>query len=124
MEINVTIVFQTLQFVCVYYFLYKFLFAPASQILDEDEAFKNKLYKNLEHEQQIKDSLQEDYHAKNSVFKHKLMQDIPQQATQLVHEKSNFGSTLYIVENNELSPQDREKTEAFLVDRLSQVIKK
>jgi F0F1-type ATP synthase membrane subunit b/b' len=124
MEINVTIVLQTLQFVSVYYFLYKFLFAPASQILDEDEAFKNKLYKNLEHEQQIKDSLQEDYQAKNTVFKHKLMQDIPQQATQLVHEKSIFGSTLYIVENNELSPQDREKTEAFLVDRLSQVIKK
>ena len=124
MEINVTIVLQVLQFGCVYYFLYRFLFAPASKMLDENEAFKNKLYKDLEHEQQIKDSLQQDYHAKNSAFKKKLVQDIPEQATQLVHEKSMFGSTLYLVENNELSPQDREKTEAFLVDRLSQVIKK
>jgi len=124
MEINITIVLQALQFVCVYYFLYKFLFTPASKILDEDEHLKNQLYKNLEHEQQIKDALVKDYHDKNSVLKHKLMQGVPDQATQFAHEKSTFGSTLYSIEKSKLSEQDREKSESFLVDRLSQVIKK
>ncbi len=124
MEINVTIVLQALQFVCVYYFLYKFLFIPACKILDEDEQIKNKLYKNLEHEQKIKDALTQDHQEKSCVLRHKLMQNIPHQAVQLVHEKSIFGSTLYSVEKNQLSEKDREKLESFLVDRLSQVIKK
>ncbi len=124
MEINVTIVLQALQFFCVYYFLYTYLFIPASKILDENEQIKNELYKNIEYEQQIKNALQQDYNVKNSLCKSMLIENIPEQAIQTVHQKSMFDSTLYCVEKNQLSKEDKDKTEAFLIDRLSQVIKK
>lgn len=124
MEINITLILQAMQFACAYYFLYRFVFAPAYQILQDDEQFKNELYKNLEREQQVKDALLQDYRVKNSAFKSELIQVIPVQTTQSTHQESMFGSTLYCVEKIQLSKQDREITESFLVDRLSQVIKK
>lgn len=124
MDINVTLILQAMQFACAYCFLYKFLFAPAYKILQDDELFKNELYKNLEQEQQVKDALLQDYHVKSSAFKSELIQVIPAQATESAYQESMFGSTLYCVEKIQLSEQDREKTESFLVDRLSQVIKK
>ena len=124
MEVNVTLVLQALQFACVYYFLYKYVFAPSCKILDENEQLKNKLYKNLEHEQHIKDALLHDYNVKNTAFKQELIQDIPESATQSSYQESMFGSTLYCIEENHLSQHDKEKTELFLVDRLSQVVKK
>ena len=124
MEINITLILQAMQFGCVYYFLYTFLFAPAYKILDEDEQIKKDLYKNLEHEQQVKDALLRDYHVKSDAFKTALLQDIPEQATQSVHQESMFNSVLDNVEKNQLSQQDREQTQLFLVDSLSKVIKK
>lgn len=124
MEVNVTLILQAVQFACAYYFLYKFLFAPASKILDENEQFKNKLYTTLEQEQQIKDALLQDYHVKNNAFKGMLIQTIPEQATELVHQKSMIGSTLYCFEKIHLSEQDIKKTESYLVEHLSRVIKK
>src|SRR3989338_9298507 len=119
MEINVTLVFQVIQFSCAYYFLYKFLFTPACKILDENEQFKNELYKNLEQEQHVKDVLLEDYRVKNSAFKTMLIQTIPLEATQFTHQKSMFGSTSYCVEEVQFSEQDKKEIEAFLVDHLS-----
>lgn len=124
MDVNVTLFLQAMQFACAYYFLYNFLFAPACKILDENEQFKKKLYKNLEQEQQIKDALLQDYHIKNNAFKHILIQTIPEQATQSIYQKSMVGSTLYCVEKSQLSEQDIKKTEIYLIDHLSQVIKK
>ena len=124
MEVNITLVLIMVQFVSVYYFLSKFLFTPAYKILDEEEQFKNKLYKNIELEQQKKNTFQQDYLAKNNDFKDALIKTIPEQATESGYKKSIFGSTLYSVEKVELSEQDREKIESFLVDHLSQVIKK
>lgn len=124
MEVNVTLILQALQFACAYYFLYRYLFVPSCKILDEDEQLKNELYKKLEHEQQIKDALLHDYHVKNSAFKGVLLQEIPAESTQSSHQESMFGSTLYHVEAQQLSQLDRNETELFLVERLSQVIKK
>ncbi len=124
MEINVTLFLQVIQFACAYYFLYRFLFTPACKILDEEEQFKNQLYQNLEQQQQIKDALLQDYHVKNHAFKTKLIDTIPAQATALAHQKSTFGSTLYSAEIVELSQVEIEKTQDFLVDHLSKVIKK
>ena len=124
MEVNVTLILQALQFACAYYFLYTYLFAPACKLLDADEQAKNELYKKLEREQQIKDALLHDYHVKNNAFKGVLLREIPMQATQTSYQESMFGPTLYHIELDQLSQLDREKTELFLVDRLSQVIKK
>jgi F0F1-type ATP synthase membrane subunit b/b' len=124
MEINVTLLLQAMLFACSYCFLYRFLFVPACKILDENEELKNELYKKLEQEQQIKDALLQDYHVKNNAFKGMLIQAIPELSTRSTHQKTMFGSTLYCVENVTLSEQDREKTETFLVDHLSQVVKK
>lgn len=124
MEVNITLVLMMIQFACVYCFLYKFLFAPAYKILDEDEQFKNKLYKNIEKEQQAKNLLLQDYRAKNNAFKDALIKVIPGQATESSYQKSTFNATLDAVEKVQLSQQDREKIESFLVDHLSQVIKK
>lgn len=124
MEINVTLVLQAMLFACSYCFLYRFLFAPACKILDENEQFKHELYNNLEQEQQIKDALLQDYQVKNNAFKGMLIQAIPALSTSSIHQKSMIGSTLYCVEASTLSDEDRIKTESFLVDHLSQVIKK
>jgi hypothetical protein len=124
MEINVTIFLQAMQFVCVYYFLYKFLFVPASKILDEQEQFKHNLYKNLETQQQVKDVLLRDYHIKNDACKTSLLQTLPEQATESVHQPSMFNSVLDMHEKNQLSPQDRQNIQLFLVDSLSRIIKK
>ena len=72
----------------------------------------------------MKDALLQDYHAKHSAFKGLLQQTIPVQSTQLVYQKSMVGSTSYRVEDVEFSQEDIKKTETFLVDHLSQVIKK
>ena len=122
MEVNVTIILQVMQFAIAYLFLYRFLFAPACKILDEEELVENQLHKKVEKEQQVKDALLQSYHEKNSHFKSELMQTIPVQSTESVHQKSMFGSTLYSIEKNQLSDQDRKKTESFLVDHLSQVV--
>ena len=124
MEPNVTLILQAMQFACAYYFLYTFLFTPASKILDENEQLKNELYKNLEQEQHVKDVLLEDYRVKNSAFKSALMQTIPVEATQSSHQKSMFGSTSYCVEEVQFSEQDKKITESYLVDHLSRVVKK
>ena len=124
MEVNVTLILQVIQFAIAYLFLYRFLFAPACKILDEEESVENRLHKKIEKEQQVKDALLQDYHEKNSRFKSTLMQTIPTQATESAYQKSMFGSTLYSIEENKLSDQDRKQTESFLVDHLSQVIKK
>jgi F0F1-type ATP synthase membrane subunit b/b' len=124
MEVNVTLFLQITQFAIAYLFLYRFLFVPACKILDEEELVEKQLHKKIEKEQEVKDVLLQNYHEKSSHFKSALIESIPAQATESVHKKSMFGSTLYSVEENQLSDQDRKKTESFLVDHLSQVIKK
>lgn len=125
MEVNVTVVLQAIQFACVYYFLYTFLFAPASSILDAQEAEKQELYKNLEQAQQIKDALMQDYQVKNDAFKSILLQNIPDQVVAAEHQKP---VSVFVVENfdqqNQLPHEDRQEIELFLVDRLSKVVKK
>jgi hypothetical protein len=124
MEVNITLVLQALQFFCAYYFLYKFLFIPACKILDEQKHLKKMLYKKLEEDQQVKDALLQDYYVKNNVFKSMLIETIPLEATQIVHQKTMFDSTSYCIEKIELSEQNKKKTELFLIDHLSRVIKK
>ena len=123
MEVNVTLVLQALQFACVYYCLYRFLFTPACPILDEQEQLKQDLYKNLEYEQQVKDALLQDYRVKNDAFKSTLLDDIPEQATQLGYQESTFHSVLPSQQENQLSQQDKQEIEEFLVENLSKVIK-
>ena len=124
MEINVTLFLQALQFACVYYFLYVNLFIPAYTILDENERLKHELYKNLEREQHIKDALLRDYNTKNSNFKRILLQEIPEQATESSCSEGLSFTSIYDGQAQQLSEQDKEEIECFLVDRLSQVIKK
>lgn len=124
MEINVTIFLQAIQFFCVYYFLYRFLFVPASKILDEQEQFKQDLYKNLENQQHIKDALLREYHVKNDACKTQLLQTLPEQATESVHQPSMFHSVLEMHEKKQLSQQDRQEIQLYLVDNLSRIIKK
>jgi hypothetical protein len=124
MEINITLFFQVVQFACAYCFLYKFLFTPACKILDENEQIKKELYENLERNQHVKDILLEDYRVKCSAFKKVLIETVPAESTQSMYQKSMFGSTLYCIEEVHFSEQDKNKTESFLVDHLSRVIKK
>lgn len=123
MEINVTIVVQAIQFGCVYYFLYKFLFVPACKILDEQEQVKQNLYQNLEQAQQIKDALLQDYHVKHDAFKSILLQNVPEQAVESVYQKSKDSRVLDCDEQFELSQQEKQNIKEFLVNNLSKVIK-
>lgn len=124
MEINITLILQMMQFGCAYYFLYRFVFTPAYKLLDENEHFKNSLYENLKHEQQVKEALLKEFHIKNNNFKDILIQAAPEKSVQSVYQKSTFGGTSYEIETIDLSEQDRKKTEDFLINHLSQVVKK
>ena len=124
MNINITIIFQVLQFFCAYYFLYRFLFIPAFQILHEQQQVKDELYKKLEHEQQIKDAFLQDYRVKNSAFKDELVYNIPVQDIDSVYQKSTFHEILQHDMNDPLSETQFQEIETFLVDHLSKVIKK
>lgn len=124
MEINITLILQALQFACAYCFLYKFVFTPACIILDENDKFENELYQNLEKAQQVKDALLQDYHVKNNACKSVLLDAIPELTIDTVCKKSMVNSASYKVEQITLSQEEIKKTEAFLVDHLSQVIKK
>ncbi len=124
MEVNVTVILQALQFACAYYFLYKFLFAPACRILDEQEVEKQILYKNLEQAQQIKDALLQDYHIKNDAFRSILLQSVPEQATQTYDQQSISHSIVSVDTHDELPQEDRQEIQQFLVDRLSKVVTK
>ncbi len=124
MDINVTIFVQALQFGCVYYFLYKFLFIPACKILQEQEDFKHALYKNLEHDQQIKDTLLQDYKIKNNLFKDALLQQIPAQATEVADQSIKSDVMRYEVEHVGMSEEQIQQSEQFLVDYVSRIVKK
>lgn len=124
MDINITLVLQALLFACSYCFLYKFLFAPSCTILQEEEQLKQDLYLQLEKEQQVKDALLQDYHVKNHAFKTALIQAIPQVVTQADDQKTAVPSTSHVAQPVVVSEQNIEQTESFLVEHLSQVIKK
>jgi F0F1-type ATP synthase membrane subunit b/b' len=123
MEVNVTLLLQVIQFLCVYYALYKLLFIPAYQILDEQEQVKKTLYKELEVAQQIKDALLQDFHIKTDVFKATLLQEIPEQASQSGYQKSTIHRVVGHSQPEQILQEDIEKTETFLVDHLSRIIK-
>lgn len=124
MEVNITLLLQMMQFGCAYYFLYRFVFIPAYQKLDEDDLSKRLLYKNLEQEQQVKDILLQDFQFKNKLFKEMLLQNIPEKATQSIYQKSTFNIPLHIVDQVEFLQQDTIVIEDFLIDHLSRVVKK
>ncbi|MBP6870062.1 hypothetical protein KBC04_04220 [Candidatus Babeliales bacterium] len=124
MELNITLVLQILQFFCAYYFLYRFVFAPASKILEENEQSKDLLYRDLEKEQSVKDALLKKFHEKNIMFKDLLLQAIPEKATQSIYYASKFSCASYSVESVEFVEKDKQKTEDFLIEHLSQVVKK
>lgn len=124
MEINITLLLQMLQFGCAYYFLYRFLFIPAYEKLDEQEQSKRFLYKNLEQEQHIKDVLLQDLHLKNKIFKDALVQTIPEKATQPIYQKSNYPQIAPFVDKAEFLQQDKTVIEELLINHLSQVVKK
>ena len=115
--------FQIVQFGIAYFFLYKFLFAPAYKILHEQELFEKKLHKDLEQEQSLKKSLQNTYHQRQLVLKESLIDMVPVDAVRKSYQKIEAGSTLYHVDKIEISKSLIEKTEIFLVENLSQVIK-
>lgn len=123
MEVNITLVLQVIQFLCVYYALYRLLFIPAYQILDEQEQVKKTLYKELEIAQQVKDALLQDFHIKTDVFKATLLQEIPEQASQSGYQKSTIHRVVGHSQPEQILQEDIEKTETFLVDHLSRIIK-
>ncbi len=123
MEVNITLVLQVIQFLCVYYALYRLLFIPAYQILDEQEQVKKTLYKELEVAQQVKDALLQDFHIKTDAFKATLLQEIPEQASQSVYQKSTIHGVVVHSQPEQILQEDIEKTETFLVDHLSRIIK-
>ena len=89
----------------------------------EQELFEKELYKNLEQEQQIKNSLKKTYHQRQLALKESLIDMIPIDATQSDCQKKETSTTLYHVDKIEISPVQMSATENFLVDNLSQVIK-
>lgn len=123
MEINITLILQMMQFGFAYYFLYKFVFTPAYKLLDEKEEFKNSLYKNLEKEQQNKEDLLKKFYTKNNDFKAILIEAVPKKAGESLYQKTTCSITEYTVNTVDFSEQDRKKTEDFLINHLSQVIK-
>jgi len=123
MDINITIFLQAAQFAIAYFFLYKFLFAPAYEILDKQELFEKKLYKKLEQQQIVKKTLESDYNERQQELKKSLIDIIPTSAVESSRQKLDIGSTLYDVKKVEMLDDTRKKTEDFLVDNLSQVIK-
>jgi len=123
MDINITLFLQAAQFAIAYLFLSKFLFAPAYKILDEQELFEKNLYKNLEQEQLAKKSLEATYKERQKILKDSLINIIPVSVVESSRQKLDIGSTLYQVDAIEELVVDRKKTEDFLIDNLSQVIK-
>ncbi len=124
MEVNVTLVLQTLQFLCVYSFLYRCLFIPACKLLDERERFEHYLQADLKEHKQEQQVLQQEYRAWSQQAKDELIQQIPEQATKSEYKKSDLGSTLYELQKVEFLEQDLQKTEEFLVDHFSRIVKK
>lgn len=125
MDVNMTLVLQAMQFGCVYYCLYNFVFAPAYKIIDEKDEFARSLRKKLEQEMQTKDILLAEYNIKNAEFKSSLMQTIPQEDLQDASVvKTSHSSTLYSIEPVCVSDEDKKKAESFLVNYLSKVVKK
>jgi len=122
-SINITLLLQAVQFAIAYFFLYKFLFAPAYKILHEQELFEKELYKNLKQEHQIKDSMQQMYYQRQIALKESLMNMVPSDAVQSGFQKLDTSSTLYDVDKIKISQVQIDMTEKFLVDSLSQVIK-
>ena len=123
MDINITIFFQAAQFVIAYFFLYKFLFAPAYKVLHEQEIIEEDLYKKIEQEHLIKSSLQKTYHQRQLALKASLIDMIPSDAVQSGSQKLETDSTLYHVDKIQISQAEIEKTEHFVIDNLSQVLK-
>lgn len=123
MDINIMLFLQVGQFGIAYFFLYRFLFAPAYKILCEQELFEKKLYKDLEQEQEVKVSLQKTYRQRQLALKESLMNMVPADAVHNQFEKLQTESTLYHVDEIEISKKIIEKTEDFLVENLSRVIK-
>ena len=123
MDINITLFLQAAQFAIAYFFLSKYLFAPAYKILDEQELFERNLYKNLEQEQLAKKTLEVTYKQRQKTLKDSLIDTIPVSGIESSRQKLDIGSTLYDVDAIEKLVVDRKKTEDFLIDNLSQVIK-
>jgi len=69
MELNITLVLQAVQFACSYFFLYRFVFAPASKILDANDQAEKKLQADFEHDKQLKLDLLKQCHEKKVVGK-------------------------------------------------------
>ncbi|AXK60582.1 hypothetical protein [Candidatus Chromulinivorax destructor] len=123
MDINIMLFFQIGQFGIAYFFLYRYLFAPAYKILDEQELFEKKLYKDLEQEQGVKVSLEKTYRQRQLMMKESLMNMVPADAVETHLHKLKGQSILYHVDHIEISKNNREQTETFLVENLSQVRK-
>lgn len=123
MDINIMLFLQIGQFGIAYFFLYRYLFAPAYKILNEQELFEKKLYKDLEQEQGIKISLQKTYRQRRFALKESLMHMVPEDAVQSHLQKVEGQSVLYHVEEIEISKKKIEETKLFLVENLSQVRK-
>lgn len=123
MEINITLIFQAVQFLLVYFFLYRCLFRPACAILHEQVQEKDELYNHLKNYQQIKDALAKDYQIKHDAFQAQLIQEIPEQATMSVHQHPMVDATLVRFSHHVVSTQEQHELEIFLVDYLAKVIK-
>ena len=123
MDINITIFFQAIQFGIAYFFLYKYLFAPAYKVLYEQELFEKKLYENLEQEKEIQRSLCQNFNERQVALRSSLMKMVPIHSISYHHEKINSNSMLYQIDKVKVSSEQIEKTEHFLIDNLSQVIK-
>jgi hypothetical protein len=123
MDINIMLFLQVGQFGIAYFFLYRFLFAPAYKILCEQELFEKKLYNDLEQEQEIKISLQKTYRQRQLALKESLMNMVPVDAVRNQFQKIKGESTLYNVDEIEISKKVVKTTEDFLVENLSRVLK-
>jgi len=124
MDINITLVLQGAQFFCVYFILYRFIFAPALSILNHDESIKDLLLKKIEGEEKIKNTALECYTIKHDEHKSQLIQAIPQASTQIIQKTSMKNIASYAIEIIELSKQDKYKIQSFIIDNVSRVIKK
>ena len=123
MQINITLVFQAIQFFIAYYFLYNFMFVPAYAILLKEEAFEKKLYDNVDQSRLEKEQLQEKSNNRWAFLKKKLFENCPDALVESRGEKTDKNGSLYFVEKQNISKEEEEKTTSFLVDKLSDVSK-
>jgi hypothetical protein len=122
MEVNFTLIIQGVQFFCTYGFLYKYFFTPVYQVIVAQEKQTLLLLQDLEEQKKIEQNILLQFSEQKFQNQKVLLQSLEQLESSLeVHVVDPV-----VIDEKTLvfQVQDIEHIESFLVNHLSEVVKK